>query len=88
MKPFKFLVFITLFWGSLASAQDATDATGPQLAVFPFVSSEPRLGFAVADRLTLRVSKPEHPAGTRARARAAPVIARSYLYQPLKPLGE
>ena len=61
MKPFKFLVFITLFWGSLALAQDATDATGPQLAVFPFVSSEPRLGFAVAERLTYAFQNPSIP---------------------------
>ena len=40
--------------GGLASAQDITGQgiTGPQLAVFPFLSSEPRLGVAVADRLT------------------------------------
>ena len=61
MKPLKFLVFITLFWGSLASAQGATDATGPQLAVFPFVSSEPRLGFAVADRLAHSFQDPSIP---------------------------
>ena len=67
MKPFKLLVFmkllvfITLFWGSLASAQGATDATGPQLAVFPFASSEPRLGFAVADRLAHSFQNPSIP---------------------------
>ena len=58
MKPLKLVVFITLFWGSLALAQDAT---GPQLAVFPFVSGEPRLGFAVADRLTHSFQNPSIP---------------------------
>ena len=44
---------VTLLAG-IATAQVAaqTAANDPQLAVFPFSSSEPRLGFAVADRLT------------------------------------
>lgn len=33
----------------------------PQLAVFPFVSEDPRLGFAVADRLTQAFSAPKVP---------------------------
>ncbi len=50
MKFIRLLVFATIFFGSLVSAQ--TVPNGPQLAVFPFVGSEPRLGVAVADRLT------------------------------------
>ena len=65
MKPFKLLVFMKLLgfthcflWGSWAAAQKLPQGLrqhlpqGPQLVVFPFVSSEPRLGFAVAERLS------------------------------------
>ncbi len=54
MKLVKLLLFVMVFGtfslSPLAAAQTSPD--GLQFAVFPFVSSEPRLGVAVADRLT------------------------------------
>jgi len=59
VKLGKWLTFTALLFAGLVTAQTpvrtptpAQAPNGPQLAVFPFVSSEPRLGVAVADRLT------------------------------------
>ena len=59
MKLVRLLVFTAVFLGNLAVAQ--TSPNVPQLAVFPFVSSEPRLGVAVADRLTHAFADPSIP---------------------------
>ena len=59
------LVSLSVILGSSAAAQAAGAQVGArariQLAVFPFVSDEPRLGVAVADRLTHAFSDPSIP---------------------------
>lgn len=52
MRLVRLLLLAALLLSSLVTAQTVPAPHGPQLAVFPFISSEPRLGVAVADRLT------------------------------------
>ena len=69
MKKLWVFFIVLILSSSLAAAQTTTPQPnlrrnlqpGPQLAVFPFVSSEPRLGFAVAERLTYAFQAPSIP---------------------------
>ena len=94
-------LLIGLFVGALctspASAQGATGKqaleqakkqVGVQLVVFPFVSDEPRLGVAVADRLTHAFSDPSIPPELALGLVPPLVLQEGAFISPLNLLGD
>ena len=82
MRPFvlKPLLTLAVLLSALATAQ------GPRFAVFPFVSSDPRLGVAVADRLTHAVAGPNIPPEL-ALSLVPPLLLQEGVLSPLELLG-
>lgn len=76
----RFLLTSAALLCTLAAAQ------GPRFAVFPFVSSDPRLGVAVADRLTHAVAGPSVPPEL-ALALVPPLLLQEGVLSPLELLG-
>jgi tetratricopeptide (TPR) repeat protein len=77
------LLFVLLTFLAFASS-----ASAAQLAVFPFVSSEPRLGFAVADRLAHAVASPSLPPELSLGLVPPYVLQNGRFISPLTLLGQ
>ncbi|CAA9552986.1 MAG: hypothetical protein AVDCRST_MAG86-178 [uncultured Truepera sp.] len=80
MKPLRLLVVWFALLGGVAAAQ-------PRLAVFPFVSDEPRLGVAVADRLTHAFTDPSIPPELALGLVPPLVLGEDTFISPLNLLG-
>lgn len=76
------LALLAAFLLSTAAAAQS----GPRLAVFPFVSDEPRLGVAVADRLTHALTGPSVPPEL-ALGLVPPLLLEEGVLSPLELLG-